>query len=568
MFTNLKIGSRLALGFGVLLLLLCAVAGIGSYQTSLINANVIDLGGNWLPSVRVLGDLQGQANAVRRTSLRHLLEVDKAGKDAQAVVHSQLVDKQFPATLAVYEKLVSSPEEAALFQQIKTLWAAYQEDDRKLQTLSDGGAATFDEARALAAGRTAESFAKLLGVITQDIELNANGATASSEAAAASYRAVMLANGAAIIVSLITGIALAMAITRTITRPLQQAVQVATAVAAGDLTSRVDVQGKDETAQLLKALGEMNDSLAGIVGQVRSSSENIATGSAQIATGNQDLSQRTEEQASNLQQTAASMEEIAGTVRNNAETTNQASSLAHQASAAAVKGGEVVGAVVTTMQDISAASKKIVDIIGVIDGIAFQTNILALNAAVEAARAGEQGRGFAVVASEVRSLAGRSADAAKEIKSLISASVEKVEVGSRQVGEAGTSMGEIVAQVQRVTQLIAEIANATSEQSKGISQVGEAVNQLDQVTQQNAALVEESAAAADSLQHQAAALADVVRVFKLSGGSATPTARPATRPAARTSPPAPAAFKPRLASAPKSPAPAAAASAADNWETF
>jgi methyl-accepting chemotaxis protein len=260
----------------------------------------------------------------------------------------------------------------------------------------------------------------------------------------------------------------------------------------------------------------MNDSLARFVGLVRNSSDSIATGSAEIATGNQDLSQRTEEQASNLQQTAASMEQMGATVKNNAETAQQANSLANRASAAAAKGGEVVGAVVATMQDIANSSKKIVDIIGVIDGIAFQTNILALNAAVEAARAGEQGRGFAVVASEVRSLAGRSADAAKEIKSLIGASVEKVEVGARQVNEAGASMVEIVAQVQRVTELIAEISSATAEQSTGIGQVGEAVTQLDQVTQQNAALVEESAAAAESLKHQAAALAQVVSVFKLS----------------------------------------------------
>lgn len=265
----------------------------------------------------------------------------------------------------------------------------------------------------------------------------------------------------------------------------------------------------------MRALSDMNDSLTRIVGQVRNSSDSIATGSSQIAAGNQDLSQRTEEQASNLQQTAASMEEIAGTVRNNADTTKQANSLAQQASAAAVRGGEAVGAVVATMHDISGASKKVADIIGVIDAIAFQTNILALNPAVEAARAGEQGRGFAVVAGEVRSLAGRAADAAKEIKSLIGMSVEKVEAGLRQVDEAGVSMDGIVDQVRRVTELISEIATATDEQSRGISQVGDAVLQLDQVTQQNAALVEESAAAADSLQQQAAKLAEVVSVFKL-----------------------------------------------------
>ena len=280
---------------------------------------------------------------------------------------------------------------------------------------------------------------------------------------------------------------------------------------------RVELAGGDELlrGQLLLALKAMNDSLVRIVSEVRQGSDHIATGSSQIATGNADLSQRTEEQASNLQQTAASMEQLSGTVRTTADTASKANQLAASASAAAIKGGEVVSTVVNTMQGIDASSKKIADIIGVIDGIAFQTNILALNAAVEAARAGEQGRGFAVVASEVRSLAGRSAEAAKQIKSLIGASVEQVEVGASQVNDAGESMKSIVSEVQRVSQLISEISAASAEQSQGIIQVGHAVTQLDQVTQQNAALVEESAAAADSLKHQAKNLAELVSVFRL-----------------------------------------------------
>jgi methyl-accepting chemotaxis protein len=266
-------------------------------------------------------------------------------------------------------------------------------------------------------------------------------------------------------------------------------------------------------------LRRMNDSLSNIVGQVRNSSDSIATGSAQIAVGNQDLSQRTEEQASNLQQTAASMEELSSTVKANADSASQADKMAAQAANAALIGGDKVGAVVNTMQAIAASANRIADITGVIDGIAFQTNILALNAAVEAARAGEHGRGFAVVASEVRVLAGRSAEAAKEIKVLIGASVAKVEVGTQQVGEAGASMNEIVQQVRNVSALIAEISNATAEQSSGIGQVGDAVSQLDQVTQHNAALVEESAAAAESLKYQAATLANIVSVFKLNGGA-------------------------------------------------
>lgn len=286
-------------------------------------------------------------------------------------------------------------------------------------------------------------------------------------------------------------------------------------VASGDLSPVLN-SVSPLPGSVLESLSAMQTSLAAVVGQVRVASDSIATGSAQIAMGSADLSQRTEEQASNLQQTAASMEELTSTVKNNADTARRASQLACGASDAAAKGGAGVNQVVATMQEIAASSKKISDIIGVIDGIAFQTNILALNAAVEAARAGEQGRGFAVVASEVRSLAQRSAGAAKEIKTLIVNSVEQVELGERQANLAGQSMGDIVAQVLHVSQLIEEISRATDEQTGGIGQVGDAVNQLDNVTQQNAALVEESAAAAESLRHQADKLAEVVRVFHLS----------------------------------------------------
>ena len=292
--------------------------------------------------------------------------------------------------------------------------------------------------------------------------------------------------------------------------------QMAKQVARGDLSP---VAGAATAAKdsVLASLGEMQQSLAQIVGQVRSSSDSIATGTTQIASGNVDLSQRTEEQASNLQETAASMDELSGTVKASAEIAQEANRLAALAADAARVGGEKVSQVVATMQDISHSSQRIADIIGVIDGIAFQTNILALNAAVEAARAGEQGRGFAVVAGEVRTLAQRSAEAAKEIKSLIGTSVERVEVGTAQVDEAGASMSEIVAQAQRVSQMISELTHAAGEQAQGISQVGDAVQQLDQVTQQNAALVEETAAAAESLRHQAEQLTRAMSQFKLDG---------------------------------------------------
>jgi methyl-accepting chemotaxis protein len=318
-----------------------------------------------------------------------------------------------------------------------------------------------------------------------------------------------------------SGLALLMAVglcwwvTRSITVPLARAVEVADTVARGDLSSRIGATSRDEIGQLLRSLARMNDALVNIVGEVRNASDSIATGSAQIATGNADLSHRTEEQASNLQQTAASMEELTVTVKNNADTARHATELASSASTVAAQGGQVVGRVVDTMQDISNSSRKIGDIIGVIDGIAFQTNILALNAAVVAARAGEQGRGFAVVASEVRSLAQRSAQAAKEIKQLIGESVGKVEAGTRLVGDAGRTMGDIVSQVQKVNDLIGEISSASGEQTSGIGQISDAVTQLDQVTQQNAALVEESAAAAESLKQQAARLAETVSTFRL-----------------------------------------------------
>jgi len=304
-------------------------------------------------------------------------------------------------------------------------------------------------------------------------------------------------------------------ITRSITGPLSQAVAMAERVASGDLSAHIDSSGHDEVSQLLAALGRMNQNLAGIVSQVRLSSDSIATGSAQIASGNADLSQRTEQQASALQETASSMEELNATVRQNADNALQANQLSLGASAVAVKGGAVVGEVVTTMKAINDSSRKIADIIGVIDGIAFQTNILALNAAVEAARAGEQGRGFAVVASEVRSLAGRSADAAREIKGLIAASVERVEQGTALVDRAGATMTEVVGAIQRVTDIMGEISSASSEQSAGVAQVGQAVERMDQTTQQNAALVEQSAAAADSLRQQAEQLVQAVAVFKL-----------------------------------------------------
>ncbi|MDM7949084.1 methyl-accepting chemotaxis protein [Hydrogenophaga sp.] len=341
--------------------------------------------------------------------------------------------------------------------------------------------------------------------------------------------------GLAVALAVLVVVPTTLANMRSICKPLDEAKRLAEAITQGDLTQRVPVTGKDELTGLMQALGGMQLSLVRIVGEVRSSTDNISTASAEIASGNQDLSARTEQAASNLEETAASMEQLTSTVRQSADSARQANQLAASASEIAVRGGQVVGQVVTTMDEINHSSKKISDIIGVIDAIAFQTNILALNAAVEAARAGEQGRGFAVVAGEVRNLAQRSAEAAKEIKGLIGSSVDRVETGSRLVAEAGQTMNEIVGSVQRVSDIIGEITAASGEQSDGIGQVNVAVNQLDQMTQQNAALVEESAAAAESLKDQAARLAQVVQVFRLSSAPA-PAALPAPV-SARSAPP-------------------------------
>ena len=354
---------------------------------------------------------------------------------------------------------------------------------------------------------------------------------------------------------------------RAITRPLNEAVRIAESVAAGDLSQRIDVRSQDETGHLMQAMQDMNSSLVNIVSQVRTGTEAIAVASREIASGNADLSNRTESQASSLEETASSMEQLTSTVKQNAENARQANQLVSSTADVAVKGGQVVGQVVDTMASIKDSSRKIADIIGVIDGIAFQTNILALNAAVEAARAGEQGRGFAVVASEVRNLAQRSAGAAKEIKALIEDSVGKVDAGSKLVDEAGKTMGEIVASVKHVTDIMSEIAAASQEQSAGIEQVNQAVGQMDEVTQQNAALVEEAAAAAESLQDQAGQLAQAVSVFKLDGaGYVGQSALPASSDSARARPAA--RLKSTLKPAARPKTLAATGGGNEEWEEF
>jgi methyl-accepting chemotaxis protein len=522
MFNNLRIGSRLSLGFGLILALLCLMAGIAAWQIGRLAANSAYYAENLVPSYEAQHRIALALADVRRYETRHVLVTAAADKEAVQAKMDPLYKTAMEGLDAYAKALVSDDEDKRILDEVRKAVASYDVERVKVRQASMAAAADptkIEEASKALVGESAKAYESVQAKLGAWWAYNVRLSDEQSKTSAATHRSANIALAACVAAALALGIAAALLITRSITRPIQRAVELATTVAAGDLRSRIEVTGRDETAELLRALSKMNDNLARIVGQVRAGSDSIATGSSQIATGNADLSQRTEEQASNLQQTAASMEQLSGTVKQSAHTAGEANQLASSASAAAVKGGEMVGHVVATMQDIAAASKKISDIIGVIDGIAFQTNILALNAAVEAARAGEQGRGFAVVASEVRSLAGRSADAAKEIKSLITASVEKVEIGARQVHDAGESMTAIVSQVRHVSQLISDISGASTEQSSGIVQIGEAVTQLDQVTQQNAALVEESAAAADSLTQQAAKLTHLVSVFKIPEGA-------------------------------------------------
>ena len=410
---------------------------------------------------------------------------------------------------------------------------------------------------ALVHGPLGSAFVPLQDNMHALVKLQLDVGKTEYEAAIARYESAKLVAIGLIAFSIAIGAAIGAWLVAGITRSMAQALRIANSVAAGNLTERIDIASNDEIGQLLQALQKMNDGLVDIVAEVRGGTDMIATASGQIAAGNQDLSSRTEQQASSLEETAASMEELTSTVKQNADNARQANVLAESASGVASKGGDVIAQVVDTMGETNDSSRKIVDIIGVIDGIAFQTNILALNAAVEAARAGEQGRGFAVVASEVRNLAQRSAAAAKEIKTLIGTSVERVDAGSKLVNEAGATMHEIVESVRRVTDIMGEISAASQEQTAGIDQINQAVAQMDQVTQQNAALVEEASAASEAMQDQAAKLALVVSVFKLDAVAAP---RPALRQVASVARSVKAARAP-VASKPR-------AAVGDEWEQF
>ncbi len=563
-FHDLKIAPKLLAVFGVvqLLMLILGIATISSM--SRLNDASTDLAVNWMPSVRAVMQLRTDVGELRRWQLAHMLtDVPKSLATYEERMAKTLAAQRSNAEN--YEKLISSPEERALYEDFARNWQLFLVEHNKVVGLSRQNLKA--EARAAAAGQSAKILTDATAALDKLVTMNVDGGNKASDNAEALYQTSRARSLALLVLALVLGSALALWVARMVARPLREAVAAARAVAEGDLTRDIDVRSRDETGELMAALRDMTARLQGLVAQVRTGTDTIATASSEIAAGNQDLSARTEEQASALEQTASSMEQLTSTVKQNADNARQANQLAQSASGIAVRGGAVVGEVVGTMASINEASRKIVDIISVIDGIAFQTNILALNAAVEAARAGEQGRGFAVVASEVRNLAQRSAAAAKDIKQLINDSVDKVDTGSRLVNEAGNTMDEIVASITRVTDIMSEITAASSEQSAGIEQVNQAVVQMDQTTQQNAALVEESAAAAESMQQQAARLAQIVSVFQLNAQAmAGIAAQAATAPARLV-----AAAKARSVAAAPRPALAAAKPSKpqeDEWETF
>jgi methyl-accepting chemotaxis protein len=509
---NLKISARLSgvLGLQGLLLVLLAVATL--FQLSQIQAEVHEITQNWLPSVERVNQMNTGTSDFRITEMQHVMNTDDA-KMAAIEQDMARVLAGFEDDHQAYVKLISSDEEQRLYEAFHAQWKQYLQLHEQVLALSRKN--ENEQARQLLEGSGKTLFDGASAALLKLVDLNHAGAMSATASADAAYARTLQVVWSVVALALALGLVLAVWLVRSITRPLQVAVVALDRVAQGDLTVPIESQAQDETGQLLQALQRMQASLITTVGSVRGNAQSVAIASTQIAQGNGDLSQRTEEQASALEQTAATMDQLGSTVRNNADNAQQAHRMSAQASEVAVQGGAVVGQVVDTMQGINASAKRIADIIAVIDGIAFQTNILALNAAVEAARAGEQGRGFAVVATEVRNLAQRSADAAKEIKSLIIDSVERVERGSVLVGQAGTTMQDVVTAIQKVSDIVGEISSASTEQSAGVAQVGQAIAQMDQVTQQNAALVEESAAAAESLKQQAQQLVQAVSVFRL-----------------------------------------------------
>ncbi|PTQ78894.1 methyl-accepting chemotaxis protein [Nitrosomonas oligotropha] len=575
MFKNMTVKTELILVLGLLSVLLIGVGGLGVYGLNKTNDS---FKGVYEDRAVPLGDLGMILDRMQRTRLNTAMSA--YGRNPALAIERKTMTGQLDAEIAKFwQKYMATnltTEEAILAENFNQQWKTYTESRNRTIALATAG--DYDGAIANLTGDAAAKFDAVHAAMVKLLELQRNVAANEYAAANSNFESIFMITAITITIGVLLACVLGFFLLRGIVLPLHEAIAIANAVAAGDLSTRIEPRGTINGFDLLiNALKVMNDNLVDLVSKVRRDADQIATVASEIASGNSDLSQRTEEQASSLEETASSMEELTSTVRQNADNARQANQLAVGASEVAVKGGAVVGQVVQTMSSINESSKKIVDIISVIDGIAFQTNILALNAAVEAARAGEQGRGFAVVATEVRTLAQRSAAAAKEIKELISDSVRKVDNGTRLVDEAGATMNEIVSSVKRVTDIMAEISAASQEQSSGIEQVNQAVTQMDEVTQQNAALVEEAAAAAESMQEQAQALTHAVTIFKLSSSNhatATPIRRNRSSTVAKLPNRGPATKKlpvnstANSASVPVQSRKVAAGGGGDDWEEF
>ncbi|WP_326535226.1 methyl-accepting chemotaxis protein [Pseudorhodoferax sp.] len=581
LFANMRIAAKLAVGFLCIVVLMVLLGAFSVVRLGDLNEQTTFMVNARMASVRDSLQLVGMSSRMR--NLEFQMATAPADRVAGFRQNHQETLRSFDELLKAYASSVGDPKEQALYDTALDKAKPYRASAERFGTLVAAGqreeALTWLQGGALAAYTAMQ---EPLYALAKHNETSANEEVLQTNTTYSNGRALIIG---LVVLAAALGVLLCWLIARAITTPLDRALSLAGAIGQGDLTQRLDIHGRDELAQLLRGLAQMRENLARIVAEMRGSSDSVATASQQIASGNADLSSRTEQTAGSLQQTAASVEQLTGSVRQSAESARTANQLATSAAQVAARGGEVVTQVVSTMQEIDASSRKIADIISTIDGIAFQTNILALNAAVEAARAGEQGRGFAVVAGEVRSLAQRSAEAAKEIKALIGTSVDKVASGSRLVGDAGATMAEIVSSVRRVSDMIGEISAAANEQSEGIGQVNTAISNLDQMTQQNAALVEESAAAARSLGEQAASLAQAVAGFRTDSAGATgmaavapaarapaavarpAVARPAARPAPVRADKVPALAPARPAKAP-APASKMAAASEEAWEAF
>ncbi len=533
--SNLRIGLRLGLGFGMVCLLLLVMIVMSNAMMARINGSTDEIVHDRMPKIEATTQLLVGINEIA-ISLRNMMLSDDAA-DRKAQVDRIMSTRQSNnKALELLEGSLRDPQARELFAQIKRHIGRYRPGQDRI--ISDVEGNRPDDARKFLASELRPILGDLKQATNALAARQKELSTKTADAADATFRQSQQLSWGLGALALALAAAIAYWITASITRPANRALGIAQTVASGDLTSQIHSDTTDEMGQLLQALKAMNDNLATTVGTVRSGTDTIATAALEVASGSLDLSSRTEQQASSLEETASSMEQLTSTTKQNAENARQANALARSASEVAARGGQVIDQVTGTMNEINASSSRIADIIGVIDGIAFQTNILALNAAVEAARAGEDGRGFAVVASEVRNLAQRSASAAREIKELIDASTVKVASGSELVNTASQTMREIVSSVQRVTDIMAEISSASAEQTAGIEQINQAVMQMDAVTQQNAALVEQSAAASESMQEQAATLAQAVAVFRLTsdGSASVSMPRPARAPARPAAP--------------------------------